>query len=878
MSPTRTVEIRFFGSTKQLEAALEKAGLEVDGLSKEIGDKFQGAAQKTGNIFSRLGSKLSGWGLPFGESISKMGEKVGEAETKGKKFGAAMSEVGKALTIGLGAAAIGVGVEAIKMGTEFQETTAQIANHANISTKAAEAIGRAFLGTAGKIEYSGQAIASAYAPVAGELGQVEGHALNAAQALQVMRAASDLAEAGQEPLATTTKSLADSMLVFGIHSSGAAAAANILWNTERDLGVKSSDLVSVYERLRPYIAGAGMSFAQMNGLLLELSHSLGGGRQAARLAGRAIEQMIVPSSKANEALGAMGISLFNAQGKFVGMDQAISLIRSGLARLPASTGAVAAEQRILALNTEMATLKGQQQTKAVKAQEAAINQQLAPLKAQAAAFTKSSAMQAIFGTSANAMLAVISGGASTLNNFTAKVSEAGVLQKAAARQSHTLSVEMKTAKSAVVDLGTELGVILVPAVQKVASVLATAGSALLRNKALLDTVEIAAGALGIFLVGKFVFDVVKSFTQAGAAAVKGVARIVSALAEWMAAQAKDVAESLALWAMYAGQWIARQASAVASFIASNAAAMASWIASQASAIASSLADWAGYFASWVAENAAAVGAFLAENAAKVAAFVAGNATMIASATAAFIAENAASLGIIAGITALVGAIVYLATHWQQAWDEIKRVAADVWHFLYSDVLRPIWQFIGPTLTEQLRTFQGIWTTTWQTVRDVISDVWHVLDRIFTSIESAIDSVIGKIQSVQHAISDVTSALGSVGHDISSVGGGVLGGIGHVLGFAAEGGVVTKPTLLVTGEAGPEAIVPLSKYHLGAPAIEPLSTLSSYTGGRSSGRTIVLQPVYEVQVTGLPQQIVSMVQAALDAHDEELVTLMRAHGA
>jgi len=161
---------------------------------------------------------------------------------------------------------------------------------------------------------------------------------------------------------------------------------------------------------------------------------------------------------------------------------------------------------------------------------------------------------------------------------------------------------------------------------------------------------------------------------------------------------------------------------------------------------------------------------------------------------------------------------------------------------------------------------------------VIKDVWHTLHRIFDDIKSAIEAVVRKIKSVKHAISDVTSVFGSIGHGIASVGGSVLGGIGHVLGFAAEGGVVTKPTLLVTGEAGPEAIVPLSKYHLGAPAIEPLSTLSSYTGGRSSGRTIVLQPVYEVQVTGLPQQIVDLVHAALDAHDEELVTLMRAHGA
>ena len=63
--------------------------------------------------------------------------------------------------------------------------------------------------------------------------------------------------------------------------------------------------------------------------------------------------------------------------------------------------------------------------------------------------------------------------------------------------------------------------------------------------------------------------------------------------------------------------------------------------------------------------------------------------MAASATAAFIAENAATLGIVAAIAVLVAASSGWAPHWQEVWGAIKTVALDVWH----NVLDPMWQDI-----------------------------------------------------------------------------------------------------------------------------------------------------------------------------------------
>ena len=62
--------------------------------------------------------------------------------------------------------------------------------------------------------------------------------------------------------------------------------------------------------------------------------------------------------------------------------------------------------------------------------------------------------------------------------------------------------------------------------------------------------------------------------------------------------------------------------------------------------------------------------------------------MAASATAAFIAENAATLGLVAGIAALVAGIVYLATHWKQVWNALKAPVIAV-----ADFVKDHWKLL-----------------------------------------------------------------------------------------------------------------------------------------------------------------------------------------
>jgi len=85
------------------------------------------------------------------------------------------------------------------------------------------------------------------------------------------------------------------------------------------------------------------------------------------------------------------------------------------------------------------------------------------------------------------------------------------------------------------------------------------------------------------------------------------------------------------------------------------------------------------------------------------------------------------------------------------------------------------------------------------------------------IKSSWDDVAGAVENVTNKIKSIPNPAGFIG--------GLAGGIGNAgkgllgkIGIGATGGIVTQPTLAVIGEAGPEAVVPLSSM----PGASPLS--------------------------------------------------------
>lgn len=88
-----------------------------------------------------------------------------------------------------------------------------------------------------------------------------------------------------------------------------------------------------------------------------------------------------------------------------------------------------------------------------------------------------------------------------------------------------------------------------------------------------------------------------------------------------------------------------------------------------------------------------------------------------------------------------------------------------------------------------------WATNFLGIRDVVVN--------------AVNNMLHPIESLKRAVKSMAS---DVWGDLKSAGGiigSALGSVKNFFGFA-EGGIVTRPTLGLVGEAGPEAIIPLSK--------------------------------------------------------------------
>ena len=163
-------------------------------------------------------------------------------------------------------------------------------------------------------------------------------------------------------------------------------------------------------------------------------------------------------------------------------------------------------------------------------------------------------------------------------------------------------------------------------------------------------------------------------------------------------------------------------------------------------------------------------------------------------------------GIIDTVTALIRG------DWSAAWTGIKLIFEGVWRVM-SATVRTLFNAMKLFISSVGSVIAGIWDALWGRVRDtfkgawesivdVVRAAWRVISDIVNAVVRAVDRVITKIKSIPDAI----PGGGFIPDIVKNV---ILGPLGPLVPFAA-GGVVTKPTMALIGESGPEAVVPLNQ--------------------------------------------------------------------
>ncbi len=169
--------------------------------------------------------------------------------------------------------------------------------------------------------------------------------------------------------------------------------------------------------------------------------------------------------------------------------------------------------------------------------------------------------------------------------------------------------------------------------------------------------------------------------------------------------------------------------------------------------------------------------------------------------------------------AIIGGLVAAVVWWVKNWQESKETIVWLWEGLKAEIKR-----------------------IWDGIKNYFSDIWENIKETF---KSAIDWIMGKIQPFLDAVEKVKSAAASVGNFIGNTASSAWSGLKNVIGFA-EGGIVTQPTFAMVGEAGPEAIIPLSRLSaVGAGGVN----ISVVVNGDVSGQELVNR-VQEAIMNGL----------------------------
>ncbi len=477
----RKVQVTFLADTKDLEAGMARASVVSEKAGRDIGDRFTEGTSKAAHGIDKLRAQAESLDLPFAHSLGAVSKKFDDAQAHCNKFNTVLGALGKTALLAGGAGIGAVGAEALKMGVNFQQATISIQNSARISSTAAQNIGKAFLATAGKSTFSAQEMAAAYGQVAGKLGQAEHAALTTAQATAFMKQATDLAEASQTDLGTATTALTRIMGPYHIAVGQASTAANVLYNTSRLTQVPLNQLSSSLTRLHGRLGILAPSLTDVGALMTKLNSFGITGARAMMQVNTAFQTLVGSSKKVHSVLADLGASVYDSQGKFVGLQSVIQQLRPKIEGLT------------------------QQQQLYVS--------------------------QTLFGKQAGqAMLQIIEAGVPSWQQATRAVQAHNSMQSAAERQAHTLQGELNTMRSTVQDLGTQLGLWLIPKFTQLVGTIQTVVSWFEKHReAAIALGSVIAGVLGSAIT-MFVGTKVKAFIGGISSMVSMVSTGASAIA------------------------------------------------------------------------------------------------------------------------------------------------------------------------------------------------------------------------------------------------------------------------------------------------------------------------------------------------------------
>lgn len=199
---------------------------------------------------------------------------------------------------------------------------------------------------------------------------------------------------------------------------------------------------------------------------------------------------------------------------------------------------------------------------------------------------------------------------------------------------------------------------------------------------------------------------------------------------------------------------------------------------------------------------------------------------------------------------------------KKSWGGVEQILKGVWDIM-KGVVKLAVDVITGIIVIFLDLITGHWSRAWDDLKAMTSQVWGDIVTIIKGAVNVVEGIVrGLLGIIEGAINAVKSLIG-MQHQAAAAPAPALPNYHRYNHYAniprfATGGIVRAPTLALVGEAGPEAILPLSRFPINKGATSSLGTMA----GIGRGAATVINVYVSGNITENEQKLAETVGAEM----------------
>ena len=305
----------------QQQTRYEALNQEIDGSRRKI-TEYQTEINRAKTAISQMTEKLT-----LAESkLANMGISLEMSSQLLKKAGGKLDSIGNMLTIGVTTPLIGVGTAAIMAGNDFEAQMSRVKAISGATASEFEDLEQQAIELGKATSFSATESAEAMENLASA-------GFSVSEITAAMPGMLALAASSGEDLASSADIASSTLRAFGLEAGEAGHVADVLAKNAADTNAAIMDTGYAMKYVAPVAHSAGWSLESVTAAIGKMADEGIRGETAGTTLRSALVRMMNPTDEMAEAMEALGITFYDAEGKMKPLSTIIDELQSSTADL-----------------------------------------------------------------------------------------------------------------------------------------------------------------------------------------------------------------------------------------------------------------------------------------------------------------------------------------------------------------------------------------------------------------------------------------------------------------------------------------------------------------------------------------------------------------